>query len=111
MSTGQFDVTILDWGKARQTIAGARLGTSFVFWEAPAQGGSAVGRFVLPILDAGVELPGLRLTRKDRGVQPPTRDQLQVELTGHPAQHLGQCGQAGALEDPRPRSRHRHPCS
>jgi hypothetical protein len=71
MSSRHFDITILDWRQAERTVPNVRVGTFFVFRER--SGGEAKNvtkRNVLPLLEEPIDLRGIRITPKDRGIEP-----------------------------------------
>src|SRR5262249_18013700 len=55
----------------QRTAAKVRVGSFFVFQETSGRWGKkATKREVLPLLEQPIELPGIRLTPKDRGLEP-----------------------------------------
>jgi len=70
MSSKHFDVTILDWRQANETADKVRVGTFFAFRPASGSGKKATKRAVLPLLAEPIELPGIRLSPTDRGIEP-----------------------------------------
>ena len=76
---GRFDVAVLDWRVAQETVHKVRAGSWFLFADqvAPASGRLARllarptrERAVLPLSGGPIELPGLRVTPRPRAIQP-----------------------------------------